>query len=223
MEKGLTLPVNEIFYSIQGEGFHAGTPAVFVRLAGCNLNCPWCDTEYHKFVEMSLGKIRERIHTLIENTVDPELADSFFKPFTIIITGGEPTTHSNLKNLIEFLSNEVFSIHIETNGTNPKLLKELSEILDWITVSPKKIGEEKYKKEMQESCTSFADEVKIVLDGKINPFDYISKDAPTKYLRKSVQYYIQPLSCNFLPAINFVKKYPIWKLSIQIQKVIKVR
>ena len=112
--------VNEIFYSIQGEGHYTGTPAVFVRLAGCNLNCWFCDTEFHSFTEMSEDEI---------------VAEASQYPSRyMVITGGEPTLQLTA-SLTSKLHAIGFYIMLETNGTQP--LPEGCAV-DWITCSPKR-------------------------------------------------------------------------------------
>jgi 7-carboxy-7-deazaguanine synthase len=113
------LKVNEIFHSIQGEGFWAGTPTVFVRLSGCNLHCPFCDTQFKDFVEMTGLEILEEV--------------SKYPIGIVVLTGGEPTLQP-LDNLLQLLHNEGLKVHLETNGIKP-----IIEGFDWVTWSPKTI------------------------------------------------------------------------------------
>lgn len=203
-------PISEIFYSIQAEGFHTGKPAVFVRLAGCNLRCSWCDTDHSKKRSMSEIEISIRIE---------QLSTRMKTPF-VILTGGEPTIH-DLQFLCSQLKkqNKHTYIAIETNGTNPNKLKALVQIgiLDWITVSPKHQTalKAKFKLGLVE-----ADEIKIVLDKKIDPLQFES--FLTNKL-KNGKCFIQPCSGNFREAIDFVLKHPNWRLSLQLQKIIRIR
>lgn len=109
--------INEIFESLQGEGFHTGTPAVFVRFSGCNLACPFCDTDHRAFTEMT----------------DDEIADAAvqFKSELVVLTGGEPGLQVS-ERLVELLHAKGKRVAIETNGTC-----QLPVGIDWITVSPK--------------------------------------------------------------------------------------
>lgn len=126
--------VNEIFYSLQAEGFYAGCPAVFVRLSGCNLKCPWCDTKYHnEGTWYTKEELEKAVYDIIPS-----------KEVFIVFTGGEPTLQ--LKEEEELF--EGFEKHIETNGTNP-----VPSWIDWVTVSPK--SDIKIEK---------ADEVKVVYE-----------------------------------------------------------
>jgi len=117
--------VNEIFHSLQGEGYWAGTPMFFVRLSGCNLSCPWCDTDHN------IGKIMsERDILNILDKLQDETSGVFIT--RVCITGGEPTIH-DLASLCKALG-EWYSLHLETNGTRALVEQER---FDWVTVSPK--------------------------------------------------------------------------------------
>lgn len=111
------LPVNEIFYSLQGEGFHTGTPAVFVRFSGCNLRCDFCDTDHSSSTPMTVRRIVNEV------TRHPASV--------VILTGGEPSLRP-LQPLVDALHAAGRRVHIETNGTRP-----LPARLDWVTCSPK--------------------------------------------------------------------------------------
>jgi len=177
--------VNEIFSSIQGEGYWAGRAAVFVRFAGCNLKCPWCDTDHSEKVILHHWQILDQVSAL-------------WRPGTMIVfTGGEPTIQ-DLGYLIEyFRPASQYYIAVETNGTNP-----IPKGFDWITVSPKSPG--LYQ----------GDEIKVVLDGKMNPQHFRHQNFK--------HFYVQPCSENFAPAIDFVKENPKWRLSVQMQKVLSI-
>ena len=109
-------PISELFYSIQGEGVHSGQAAFFIRLAGCNLTCDFCDTDYSMKSELTEEAI---YHEALKNPSR-----------TVIITGGEPTMH-NLRPLTNVFKKE-FQIHLETNGTI-----QPDGYFDWVAVSPK--------------------------------------------------------------------------------------
>ena len=113
----MTLRVNETFVSLQGEGYFTGTPAFFLRLSGCNLKCPFCDTQHQSFTEMSEEEI-------VEEACRHKLRH-------IVITGGEPALQLT-KSLVDKLHEAGFFVQVETNGTLP-----LPEGVDWVTVSPK--------------------------------------------------------------------------------------
>lgn len=109
--------VNEIFYSLQGEGYHTGTPAVFIRLAGCNRACPFCDTDFAGFTSMTADDITD--------------AAAAFPARFAVITGGEPTLQLD-DVLVKALKDRGFYLSIETNGSNP-----VPRGVDWVTCSPK--------------------------------------------------------------------------------------
>ena len=109
------LKVNEIFYSIQGEGANTGMPAIFIRLSGCNLRCPFCDTKHEKFTEMYVDEVLQEVKK--------------YDCLNIVWTGGEPTLQLTDEILSEFQN---YYNCIETNGTKP-----LPELIDYIACSPK--------------------------------------------------------------------------------------
>lgn len=129
-------PVNEIFFSLQGEGFWTGVPAVFVRFSGCNLKCPFCDTDFSVHRGMTVRQIMDEVEK--------------YPAKTVILTGGEPSLQP-LPALIAELKKSGKRIHIETNGTNP-----LPESIDWVTLSPKEGSDIRLEK---------WDELKIVYTG----------------------------------------------------------
>jgi Organic radical activating enzymes len=129
--------INEIFYSLQGEGFYTGTPAVFVRFSGCNLRCPFCDTQHESGVMMT----------------DDEIVTEVIKypAKMVILTGGEPGLWVD-DSLVNALHNIRMFITIETNGT-----RVLPKGIDWITCSPKDKADVVLKK---------IDELKVVYTGQ---------------------------------------------------------
>lgn len=134
-------PIIEVFESLQGEGTHSGLGATFIRLAGCNLRCSWCDTSHSFDVDKAPTYTTE------------ELIEAFsFKQPIVVITGGEPTLH-DLGPLVRALHRQKKVVCIETNGTNPI---PVEWGIDWITVSPK--PQSGYK------IACRADELKYVVD-----------------------------------------------------------
>jgi len=206
-------PISEIFYSIQGEGLCSGTAAIFIRLAGCNLKCPWCDTNHKIQFTMTIDQIIDEI----EKTAHY----NFFNHSPMfVITGGEPTIHTLhplLKRLQDRWSN--CFIAIETNGTNLQCLKKLwvLDVLDWITWSPK--PGVKYN---LNDLSLLVNEIKVIYDGEVDPhmFD------PARHgieIDQDPYLLIQPCSENFEPAVKFVLENPKWVLSVQTQKIIKIK
>ena len=137
-----TYRINEIFRSLQGEGAHTGTPAVFVRFSGCNLACPFCDTDFSFSREMTLDELVGSVREFIKDD----------GPRCVILTGGEPALQVDAELLQALHGITGVRIHIETNGTLP-----LPEGIDWITCSPK---------EGSRVVFSRADEVKVVYTGQ---------------------------------------------------------
>lgn len=190
-------PVIEVFDSIQGEGTHSGLGATFIRLAGCNLRCAWCDTA-HSFDDSNANYL----------TAEEILGKYIFPQPIVIITGGEPTLH-DLGPLVSGLHKKAKYVSIETNGTNP-IPDEWA--IDWITVSPK--PQSNYKI----SCR--ADEVKYVVDEGFK-LDYIDFE---QYLGRVV---LQVESCkaeSAAKAYGLVMNNPQYKLrlGVQLHKLIGV-
>ena len=111
------LKINEIFYSLQGEGVFAGTPAIFIRLSGCNRACAFCDTDFAGFTEMSVAEIMAEVEK--------------YPAKHVVFTGGEPTLQ-RYDRMCELLKSRGYFIQIETNGSNA-----VSSLVDWVTCSPK--------------------------------------------------------------------------------------
>ena len=129
--------INEIFYSLQGEGFHTGTPAVFVRFSGCNLKCSFCDTQHEEGVLMSDEEILAEVGK--------------YPAVTVILTGGEPSLWID-REFVDCLHRMGKYVCIETNGTH-----FLPDNIDWVTCSPKQGAK---------LCISRMDEVKVVYEGQ---------------------------------------------------------
>jgi organic radical activating enzyme len=143
-------PITETFYSIQGEGYHAGTPAFFIRFAGCNLRCPWCDTNHAKRREAYAKDLAGEAST--------------YPSTLVILTGGEPTLH-NLFPLVSALRAEGKYVAVETNGT--LLTGGHIDLFDWLTVSPKPGW--KY-----DLSALWGNEIKVVLDDVLDPHQFES-------------------------------------------------
>ena len=129
--------INEIFVSLQGEGFYTGTAAVFVRFSGCNMSCSFCDTQHKNYVEMTDEQIAEEVS---KSSVD-----------WVILTGGEPGLQAS-EYLVDLLHTQGKKVAIETNGTC-----HIPQNIDWITLSPKVV---------EKTILTKADELKVVFVGK---------------------------------------------------------
>lgn len=193
--------VNEIFYSLQGEGRHTGAAAVFVRLSGCNTRCPFCDTQHQKGREMSEEEIVKAIDS--------------YPTRHVVITGGEPTMQLT-ERLTTLLHQAGYYIQIETNGSLP--LPEGCEP-DWVTCSPKSLPIKIQR----------IDELKALFDGKeplLNDHDTITAMMPSiKELRlQPIDRGNEELNENTLKeTINYILRNPKWKLSLQTHKIINIQ
>lgn len=145
--------INEIFYSLQGEGFHTGTPAVFIRFSGCNLKCDFCDTRHEEGIVMTDEEIVRKVST--------------FPARTVILTGGEPSLWID-DDLVKLLHAADKYICVETNGT-----RSLPKAIDWITCSPK---------EGSPVVLERIDEIKVVYTDQ-DVSDYLSMPAAHHYLQ----------------------------------------
>lgn len=209
IQKAVKFPVVEIFDSLQGEGYFTGRTAVFVRLSGCNLKCPWCDTDHS-----------EKLGTLDITEIIGKIKEINPAPGLIVVTGGEPTIHKMLHHLFVALKTsfeKAPDVSIESNGTNPLMLFRLRNagLVDLITVSPK----DNMLNDNIADSISVADEVKVVLSDVATPEIY------EPILAKQFHHhtaYIQPCSENYLPVLKFLTEHPKWRISVQIQKIIKV-
>jgi 7-carboxy-7-deazaguanine synthase len=191
----------EHFYTLQGEGVHTGKAAYFIRLGGCDVGCVWCDVkdswDASKHPQMTAGEIAG-----IAAQYEGRIA---------VVTGGEPAMY-DLSALCDALHNAGFRVHIETSGAYP-----MAGDIDWITLSPKK-----FKAPLDE-CLAKADELKVVVFNK-SDFEWAEQHAckvppacklflQPEWSKKEV---ITPL------IIDYIKKYPVWQLSLQSHKYIDI-
>lgn len=192
------MKINEIFYSVQGEGFHAGTPAVFIRFSGCNLKCPFCDTNHFTGNEMSVSDIIEEI--------------TKYPARLIIITGGEPSLFLT-DELVNKLHDKGKYVAVETNGTN-----KLPSSVDWVTLSPK----DNFVKNAVPVNQRY-DEVKAVFDGNQNVDKYLSIPAKQYYLQPC-DTGNETLNKEIInKTLEHCMKEGKWRISIQIHKILNVR
>ena len=144
-----SLPVMEHFYTLQGEGFHQGRAAYFIRLGGCDVGCVWCDVKESWDANAHPKKtIDEIVNLVVENGAPPQQGN---KAGLVVITGGEPLMH-DLTNLTAALQQKGYETNIETSGAHP-----LSGTWDWICLSPKKF------KAPLPQVVPFANELKVVV------------------------------------------------------------
>ncbi|MBC7387982.1 MAG: 7-carboxy-7-deazaguanine synthase QueE [Opitutaceae bacterium] len=191
----------EAFYTIQGEGYFQGSAAYFIRLAGCDIGCHWCDVKESWDVNK---------HPMI--AVDDIVAEASKYPSRIaVITGGEPLMH-NLGYLTETLHKFGFRTHIETSGAYP-----ISGSWDWICLSPKK-----FKEPLPEVCLA-AHELKAII---FNKSDFLFAEKYNNLVNSNCKLFLQPewdKQADILPSIiEYVKQHIYWKVSLQVHKYMQI-
>ena len=200
VDRGIMLPLMEEFYTIQGEGYHKGTAAYFIRIGGCDVGCHWCDVK-----ESWDAEIHPPTHVgqIVEN------ATKYSK--TIVITGGEPLTW-DMTELTRNLKNKGCDIHIETSGAY-----DLSGTWDWICLSPKKI------KLPTPEIYPLANELKVIV---FNKHDLKFAEEQAAKVSDSCILYLQPEWSNrekVIPMIvDYVMENPKWKVSLQTHKYLNI-
>lgn len=187
--------VNEIFYSLQGEGANTGTPAIFIRFSGCNLCCPFCDTDFAAFTEMTADEIAA--------------AAAAYPAELVVLTGGEPSLQVD-DTLVHLLHEKGKYIAIETNGTH-----SLPDGIDWITLSPK---------ENSRLALTSAHEVKVVYTGQdVEQYFTLFPDALWHYLQPCSITRDGITTDNRDEVIRYCLAHPHWALSLQTHKLINIR
>ena len=215
--------VNEIFFTLQGEGAHSGIPAVFVRFSGCNLKCPWCDTEFAEYTEMSAEEI-------VATALDYYDADTEGRRKMCVLTGGEPSLQVDT-TLIEALHAAGFYICIETNGTRP-----LPEGIDWITCSPKALSLQHAAASQQPPLAlKTVNEVKVVFTGDYDPNIWRTQIEAEHWMLQPLRFTGEWLiehavdeweddrNDNLDDTVRYILAHPFWRLSVQLHKIVGLR
>lgn len=201
LDGGRRLPLVEDFYTIQGEGYHAGKPAYFIRLGGCDVGCRWCDAKYTWNPQLYPP-------TAIETVVARALA---CPAQAIVITGGEPLLYP-LDALTERLRDEGLEIFLETSGTHP-----FSGTFDWVCLSPKR------QHPPLDEAFARADELKVIVETE-EDFAWAERNAAR--VNDTCRLYLQPEwshSEQMMPAIvEYAKAHPAWNVSIQTHKYMRI-
>lgn len=200
VERGLMLPLMEEFYTIQGEGFHTGTAAYFIRIGGCDVGCHWCDVKESWNAALhpptSIGAIAEN-------------ATRYSK--TIVITGGEPLMW-NMTALTSLLKDNNLKVHIETSGAYP-----LSGYWDWICLSPKK------NKLPTQAVYDNAHELKVII---YNKHDFLFAEEQAEKVNSNAILFLQAewsKKEEMTPFIvDYVMKNPKWRVSLQTHKYLNI-
>ncbi|MEO6730663.1 MAG: 7-carboxy-7-deazaguanine synthase QueE [Ferruginibacter sp.] len=204
-----SLPVMEHFYTLQGEGYHQGRAAYFIRLGGCDVGCVWCDVKDSWDAEAHPRKTIEEIVSFVVNNT-PQVQPGKTRGL-VVITGGEPLMH-DLTHLTAVLKEKGFETNIETSGAHP-----LSGTWDWICLSPKKF------KAPLPQVVPFANELKVVI---FNQSDFKWAEQYAALVSPECKLFLQP-EWDKTPIvtpliIEYIKRHPQWELSLQIHKYINV-
>lgn len=200
VDQGLMLPLMEEFYTIQGEGYHKGTAAYFIRVGGCDVGCHWCDVKESWNAELHPPTAIEDIIENASNYSD-----------TIVVTGGEPLTW-DMGPLTQGLKDKKLKIHIETSGAYP-----LTGVWDWICLSPKKV------KLPTGDIHQKADELKMIV---YNKHDFQFAEEQAEKVREDCLLYLQPewsVRDKVMPLIvDYVMQHPKWRVSLQTHKYLNI-
>ena len=190
-------PIVEIFNSVQGEGYHTGTPSIFIRFGGCNLQCTWCDTDFSKWDKMTVSEIMEVL--------------SKWDTKRVIFTGGEPAMQK-LRPLSDELHSKGYNIAIETNGTI-----ELEDgLVDWICVSPKDMLYPEFSIKQRKG-----NELKVVYTGQdLGMYDNLKDGFENLFLQPCYDEAKDPGTNGktFHSTFDMVMENPGWNLSLQTHK-----
>ncbi len=201
MTEGIKLPLVEEFYSIQGEGYHTGKPAYFIRIGGCDIGCSWCDTKFSWDPDLFPMVDTDRV---IENALRTEAK-------AIVVTGGEPLMY-DLTYLCSKLKKHGVETFIETSGAYP-----LTGIWDWICLSPKESAPP------LEEIIEKANELKVIIQTQ-RDISWAEKNA--EKVNEGCYLYLQPewsQHKKILPVIiEYVKKNPRWRISLQVHKFMHI-
>ena len=201
MNMAVDLPLMEAFYTVQGEGVHAGKAAYFIRLAGCDVGCVWCDVKESwdatAYPRVSVAQMAEDAQASGANLV--------------VITGGEPAMY-DLTALCEALHDRGLAVHIETSAAH-----EIRGQFDWVTLSPKKF------KAPLPTELSKADELKIIV---FNKSDFEWAETYSGQVSNDCVLLLQPewdKRDNMAPLlVEYVKTHPQWRISLQTHKILQI-
>jgi organic radical activating enzyme len=195
----VTYPLVEVFESLQGEGRNAGRPCVFVRFAGCNLSCPWCDTDVSRRFSASLGELVAEVGR--------------HSPKSVVLTGGEPTLVAGMPELVAALKGRGYWLAVETNGTNDA---EWLAFVDYVACSPKAEFPGRL-------ALARADEVRVVASSE----DVVGFCRGLRGRIAATDWYVSPCDrggeMDFATAKSVLSQLPGWSLSVQLHKILGFR
>lgn len=193
----------EIFESLQGEGRNTGRPCVFVRLAGCNLSCPWCDTDVTKRFSLELPELVREI--------------SSYRARSVVLTGGEPTVAEGMPELVAELKRLGYWVAVETNALRAP---DWLQFVDYVAASPKSEFADLYREGEMLAC---ADEVRIVASGE----DVVGFCREMRRRIAATDYYVSPCDrggdIDFATAKSVLRQLEGWSLSVQLHKILGFR
>lgn len=194
----MTYNINEIFYSLQGEGFFTGTPSIFVRFSGCNLTCNFCDTNHAPHRKMTGEMIVEEVNK--------------YPAKHVVITGGEPSLQLTAE-LVDALHGIGKFVAVETNGTH-----QLPKNVDWITLSPK----QSFEGERGRPTLTHCHELKLVFDGHPQElFDDI--EAQYRFMQPCFVEEDEERKRIIRATVGFCMEHPEWRLSMQTHRILNIQ
>ncbi len=200
VEQGLMLPLMEAFYTIQGEGFHTGTAAYFIRIGGCDVGCHWCDVK---------ESWDAKLHP--PTSIDAIVVNAKKHSTTVVITGGEPLMW-NMDPITNALKDNGIKVHIETSGAY-----DLSGKWDWICLSPKK------NKLPAQAVYENANELKVIVHNK---HDFVFAEEQAASVNHNAVLFLQPEWSKremITPQIvDYVMDNPKWRISLQTHKFLNI-
>ena len=200
VENGEMLPLMEEFYTIQGEGFHTGTAAYFIRIGGCDVGCHWCDVKESWNAELHPPTATEVIVANAKKYAD-----------TVVVTGGEPLTW-DMTVLTQKLKDSHLKVHIETSGAYP-----VTGMWDWFCLSPKK------NKLPVDGAYAIANELKVII---YNKHDFIFAEEQASKVNSNAILFLQPewsKKEEMTPLIvDYVMNNPKWRVSLQTHKYLNI-
>lgn len=201
LEQGIELPLMEEFYTIQGEGYHSGKAAYFIRIGGCDVGCHWCDVK--ESWDASMHPLTNA-DNIVKNAMQ-------YPAKAVVITGGEPCMY-NLNYITQQFKNKGIATFLETSGAYA-----ISGVWDWICLSPKKTNAP-----LPENYTK-ADELKVIVHNK-NDFEWAEKNV--ELINKNCKLFLQPewsKAKEMIPLIvDYVMKNPQWNVSLQTHKYMNI-
>ena len=200
VSSGRMLPLMEAFYTLQGEGYHKGSAAYFIRIGGCDVGCHWCDVKESWDPKSHPPTDIRKIVKQASNFSD-----------TIVVTGGEPLMW-NMKPLTTLLKEKNLKVHLETSGAY-----DVTGKWDWFCLSPKK------NKNPKKKSYEIADELKVII---YNKYDFKFAEKESKKINSKCKLFLQPewsKRDQIMPLIvDYVMKNPKWKVSLQTHKYLKI-